>query len=173
MGRDAIKAHGNVWRDARLQAAKYDERLNSRESVADMLGVGVDAIRRIETNANKTMPVDTAVLMADLYSAPELLNHYCLNECPIGCNRPISDEVLGIDRVTLKLLKTLNAEDMADIKTKLIDIAEDGVISDDELPALEEVIDYLDRLSKAVSELKIISEKAFSTRGKHRRRSRN
>ena len=72
MGRDAQVSQGNVWREARLRAAENDETLYSRERVAEQLGIGIDAVRRIETNANKIMPVDTAVLMADLYKAPEL-----------------------------------------------------------------------------------------------------
>ena len=112
MGRDAQVSQGNVWREARLRAAENDETLYSRERVAEQLGIGIDAVRRIETNANKIMPVDTAVLMADLYKAPELRNHYCLYECPIGRDRPISTNVVGIDRVTVKLLKTLNTDDL-------------------------------------------------------------
>ena len=122
MGRDAQKAQGNVWREARLRAAEHDETLYSRERVSELLGVGIDAVRRIETNANKSMPVDTAVLMADLYNAPELLNYYCLNECPIGCNRPLSTDVVGIERVTVKLLKSLKAEELEEMKDKLLDI---------------------------------------------------
>lgn len=165
MGRDAQRSAGNIWREARLRAAENDETLYSRERVSELLGVGIDAVRRIETNANKTMPVDTAVLMADLYRAPELLNHYCLHECPIGGSRPISDAVIGIDRATLKLLKRLNSEELAGLKDKLIDIAEDGVISDDELPDLREILEYLDELAKTVSELKIIGEKALNGGG--------
>lgn len=39
--------------------------------------------------------------MADLYNAPQLLNYYCLNECPIGCRQSLSDKVLSIERVTV------------------------------------------------------------------------
>lgn len=105
--------------------------------------------------------VDKAVLMADLYHKPELRNYYCLHECPIGRTLAISDEAPGLERVTVKLLKNLRVEDLEGVKDRLVDIAEDGKITDDEKPALEEILTYLDRLSKTVSELRIIGEKAL------------
>ena len=63
--------------------------------------------------------------------------------------------------MTVKLLKNLRVEDLEGVKDRLVDIAEDGRISDDEKPALEEILTYLDRLSKTVSELRIIGEKAL------------
>lgn len=162
MGRGATKAAGNVWYEARMNAAKYDDRLASREGAAERLNMSVDAVRSAELNISKCMPVDKAVLMADLYNAPHLLNHYCLNECPIGCRHCISDEVYDIDRVTVKLLRGLKVDRLQDIKEKLLDIAEDGVISDDEKPDLKEVLDYLDGIAKTVSELKIIGERALN-----------
>ena len=99
--------------------------------------------------------------MADLYNAPQLLNYYCLHECPIGCRHSISDEVVDIDRVTVKLLKGLRVDKLEEIKDSLLDIAEDGKITDDEKPELKEVLDYLDSLAKTVSELKTIGEIAL------------
>ena len=92
--------------------------------------------------------------MADRYNAPYLLNYYCLHECPIGCRQSLSDELLGIDRVTVKLLKSLKVSELADIKDSLIDIAEDGKITQDEVPKLKEILNYLDELAKTISELK-------------------
>lgn len=161
MGRDAIKAAGNPWYEARKKAAEYDDRLYSREGAAEMLGMSVSSLADAELGLTKCMPVDKAVLMADFYKAPQLLNHYCLHECPIGCRHSLSESVVDIDRVTVKLLRGLRVENLEDIKDKLLDIAEDGVVSEDEKPELKEVIAYLDSLAKTVSELKIIGEIAL------------
>ena len=158
MGRDATKAAGNPWYQARKKAAEYDDRLCSRESAAEQLGMSVSSLADAELGNTKFMPVDKAVLMADRYNAPWLLNHYCLNECPIGCRHSLSDEVVGIDRVTVKLLKSLKTEKLGDVKDTLLDIAADGKITEDEKPALQEVLAYLDDLAKTVSELKTIGE---------------
>ena len=156
MGRRPTKAGENPWYKARMEAAKYDDRLLSREGAAERLGMSVSAVSDAELGLSKCMPVDKAVLMADLYKAPHLLNWYCLNECPIGCRLPLSDEVLGIDRVTVKMLKNLRVDDIKDVKEKLIDIAADGVISDDEKHDFREVLGYLDELARTISELKTI-----------------
>lgn len=161
MGRGATKAAGNVWYEARMEAAKWNDKLLSRAGAAEALNMSEDAVKDAELGLNKCMPVDKAVLMADLYRKPELRNYYCLHECPIGRTLAISDEAPGLERVTVKLLKNLRIEDLEGVKDRLVDIAEDGRISDDEKPALEEILTYLDRLSKTVSELRIIGEKAL------------
>ena len=165
MGRDATKAAGNPWYQARKKAAEYDDRLCSRESAAEQLGMSVSSLADAELGNTKFMPVDKAVLMADRYNAPWLLNHYCLNECPIGCRHSLSDEVVGIDRVTVKLLKSLKTEQLGEVKDTLLDIAADGKITEDEKPALQEVLTYLDDLAKTVSELKTIGEMALNEDG--------
>ena len=145
MGREARKAVGNPW---------YEARKSSREGAAENLGMSVSALADAELGLTKCMPVDKAVLMADRYNAPYLLNYYCLHECPIGCRQSLSDELLGIDRVTVKLLKSLKVSELADMKDSLIDIAEDGKITQDEVPKLKEILNYLDELAKTISELK-------------------
>ena len=162
MGRDAKKAAGNPWYEARINAAKYDDRLSSREGAAERLGMSASSVADAELGLTKFMPVDKAVLMADAYNAPHLLNHYCLNECPIGCRRPLSDEDLDIDRVTVRLLKNLKVSQLNDIKDKLLDIAEDGVISDEEKPDLKAVMEYLNELARALSELQTVSQKVLN-----------
>lgn len=156
MGRDATKAAGNPWYQARKKAAEYDDRLCSRESAAEQLGMSVSSLADAELGNTKFMPVDKAVLMADRYN---------LNECPIGCRHSLSDEVVGIDRVTVKLLKSLKTEKLGDVKDTLLDIAADGKITEDEKPALQEVLAYLDDLAKTVSELKTIGEMALHEDG--------
>lgn len=158
MGRDATKALGNPWYEARKNAAKYNEKLLSREGAAEMLGMSVSSVADAELGLTKCMPVDKAVLMADLYKAPHLLNHYCLNECPIGCRHYISEEVYDLDRITVKLLKNLKVDDLESVKEKMLEIAEDGEISEDEKPELKEILDYLEKLAKTVSELKILGD---------------
>lgn len=124
-----------------------------------MLGFGRDAIRRIENNLNKVMPVDTAVLLADLYKDPSLLNYYCLHECPIGRKRPISDERIEIDRAAVKLTKVLRKETVQWFKHGLQDIAADGMVTPDEVEAFDRIVDELREVSKIISELEIIRDK--------------
>ena len=158
MARDAIKSNGNVWFDARILAAMGNERLNSREGAAEAIGCSVDTIRRIETGLCKTMEVENAVLLSDLYNRPDLKNHYCLNECPIGRNRPISDDMEEIDRVAVKLTQILRKETVQGIKHKLQDIAADGKITDDEIKDFIEVVDELRELSRIISQVELLKD---------------
>lgn len=159
MGRDSSRASGNVWYEARIRAAEYNDALKSQEGAGAQIGLGRDAIVRIENDLNKVMPVDTAVMLAELYHAPELKNYYCLHECPIGRTRPLSDDSIEIDRATVKLTKILRKETVQWIKHVLQDIAADGVISDDELAEFDAVMDELKDVSKIISELEIIRDK--------------
>lgn len=159
MGRGAVKAQGNIWYQARIAAAEYNEKLSSRAGAAEEVGMSEDAIKNTELGLEKVMPVDKAVLLADLYNAPELLNYYCLHECPIGKNHAISDKVVGIERITVKLLKSLNTEKLEDLKEQMIHIAEDGKVGPDEIDDLDGVISYLDELSITVSELRILARR--------------
>lgn len=157
MGRGATVAAGNVWYEARIAAAKWNEKFYSREGASDVTKVSADVIAAVERGTHKCMPVDVAVILADEYKDSNLLNHYCLHECPIGCRQSISDQSLSIERVTVKLLKSLKADQLEDIKDRLVGIAEDGIISEDEKPDMKEILEYLDRLAKTVSELKTIA----------------
>ena len=158
MARQPTKAADNVFCRARLRAAMVDDRLGSRAGAAEVLGMSEDTIKRAELGLDKCMPAETAVLMADAYNAPQLLNYYCLHMCPIGEQLPLSEEEVGIDRVTVRLLKRLRTSKLRDIKDKLLDIAEDGEVSRDEIDDLVDVNGYLHELSRVVNELKIITD---------------
>lgn len=160
MGRDSAKASGNVWYEARMRAAEYDDTLRSQEGAGAKVGLSRDAIVRIENDLNKVMPVDTAVMLADLYHAPELKNYYCLHECPIGRNRALSESAIEIERATVRITQILRKETVQWIKHQLQDIAADGEISDDEFEELDAVVDELRQISKIISELEIIRDKA-------------
>ncbi len=159
MGRDATKAAGNPWYEARIKASKFNERLASREGAAEMLGMSVSAVADAELGLTKFMPVEKAVLMADLYHEPQLLNYFCLHECPIGCRHCISDEVNSIERMAVKLVKGLRTDDVEKVKDAILDIAEDGKVTEDEKKAFKDVLGYLENLGKLISELKIIGDK--------------
>ena len=159
MGRGATKARSNVWYQARIAAAKWNPRLSSRMGAAEELHVDEDAVKSVELDLYKSMPVDTAVLMADLYNAPDLLDYYCLNECPIGRHHSISDQVISLDRATVKLVNLLRSEKVEGFKDAFLEIAEDGEITGDEIAALDSLLKWLDKAGKVISETKNMAER--------------
>ena len=84
MGRDAAKACENQCFRCRKEAAKYNDKLGSREGAAELLGISVSSLADYELGNTKVIPVDKVVLMADIYNAPELMAWYCSSECLIG-----------------------------------------------------------------------------------------
>ena len=164
MGRIATKASSNVWYQARMQASKYNDKLASREGASEILGMSVSAISDAELGISKVMPVDKAVLMADYYNAPHLKNYYCKHECPIGKEKSLAVELDSIERATIRLVKALDHETIHEVKKKLLEIAEDGQISDDEIPSLDEIGNCLNKLSKHISSLSLIVESVKNDR---------
>lgn len=160
MGRDAMKASGNPCYECRKRAAKYNDKLSSREGAAELLNCSVSSLTDYELGITKVIPVDKVVLMSDLYNAPELKAWYCSNECPIGKSFPMpSSELSTIERTTMKLLKQLKVDEVQKVKETLIDITEDGVITENEKVDLAEILEYLDRLIKAAGELRLMGKK--------------
>lgn len=164
MGRDAMKAGENICFQCRKQAAKYNDRLSSRESAAELLGVSVSSLADYELGNTKVIPVDKIVLMADLYGAPELKLWYCSQECPIGraCKRLLPEGTSSVEQTTLKLLKQLRQDEVQSVKDTLVDITADGVITEDERVDLVEILEYLDGLIKAAGELRVIGSKVLN-----------
>ena len=162
MGRGATVSAGNRWYEARKNASLWNDKLKSKEGAAEALCTGIDAVDSAERNKYKQMPPELAVAMARVYNAPELKNYYCLNWCPIGCGRAISDERVSIDRVAVQISKMLRKESVQVIKHGVQDIAADGKILDDEIPLLKEIMNELREWTKTISNLETISESVAS-----------
>lgn len=157
MGTNPTKAMDNIYCRCRKEAAKYNDKLNSREGAAELLGVSTSSLADYELGNTKVVPVDKVVLMADLYNAPEIKNYYCTHECPIGQVTIHKLEVAEFDRLTIKLLAALR--NMTCIKDTIIEIAVDGTISENERPQLDEVLEALDLISIHGQELRLWAEK--------------
>lgn len=156
MGSNATKATKNVYYQCRQNAAKYNERLKSREGAAELLDISLSSITDYELGIT-TPPAYMILRMADLYNAPELKHHYCRHECLLGAYCVPDVEGCGIDRATLKLLGAL--QHGSEVKDVLLNITEDGEITEDEVPKLRSVVAFLDKLADAGAELKVLLAK--------------
>lgn len=159
MGRGPINENTNVYFKARKKAAEYNERLYSREGAAELLGISVSTLADYELGNTKVVPVDKAVLMSDLYNAPELITGYCMRECPVHGFLPLATEEKSIQGIALRLLKGFNEDELKAMKEDLIEITEDGVISCEEIPKLKQILDRLEKMAEIISEMKIVGEK--------------
>lgn len=73
----------NVFYQARLHAAEKDTAFESRTSAGAMLGISSTRLYQIERGIQETHR-DEVLIMVDTYNAPELLNYYCTEMCPVG-----------------------------------------------------------------------------------------
>ncbi len=159
MGKGPINENTNVYFQARKKAAIYNERLYSREGAAELLGISVSTLADYELGNTKVVPVDKVVLMADLYCAPELIAGYCMRECPVHGFLPLATEEKSIQGIALRLLKGFNEDELKTMKVDLIEITEDGIISQEEIPKLKEILKKLEGMAEVISEMKIAGEK--------------
>lgn len=156
----------NLYKDARKRAAKWQDALSSQAGAAEKLNIDESTLGRIERGTVKVMNLDLLLQMAELYNAPELLNNYCANECPLCRKETIADSAGTVDEAIVKVLYSMKQEKCAEITSKLLDIGEDNMIDDSEVDELMEVCNYLDKISKAASELKILAERAIRSKGR-------
>lgn len=161
MGSGCMKDNNNVYFRARKNAAMYNEKLSSREGAAEMLGICVSTLADYELDITKVVPVDKVVMMADIYSCPELKTQYCKQECPIGKRMPLATRVRSIEGIALRMIREFDPDKIKEMKNDLIGIAADGIITDDEKPVLSDILKRLDSLAEVISEMRLIGEKVM------------
>ena len=147
-----MKLEQNVFYQARKKAAEGNERLNSREGAAELLGYSSNKMLAEWELGNKIPSPESVNLMADLYSAPELRPYFCKHLCPLGCDWPVIDPraVDNIEKITVSALNTM--EKVNNVKLKLLEIADDGKITADEHDTLLIII-------RALKDMETVSQR--------------
>lgn len=149
----------NIYFECRKRAAISNDRLKSRAGAAEYLGISESSLTHYELGIAKNIPVDVVVMMAELYNAPELKYHYCKTECPIGKAMPLATAEKPLAVATIHLLDSLNMAELDAYSSRLLRIASDGEISNEEREEVKSILAALDKVSTAVSELRIIMDK--------------
>lgn len=126
----------------------------TRDQASEIMGseMSVKRIERIEYGEVQPDPYDI-VEMADAYNKPEMCNEYCVNECPIGQRYVPAVEIKDLSKLALKTLTSLNH--LNKDKERLVEICEDGVISDDEIEDFENIRTYINNISTVANALNI------------------
>ena len=154
MGRASVKEDKTIY-----QTIREDLEL-SREKASELLEVITpERIERIENE--KTMPHPEEILiMAEKYKVPDLCNHYCANQCPIGEQYVPEIKVKDLSMIVLEMLASLNS--MNKKKDRLIEITADGRIEGDEIEDLIYIQEELERISITVETLQLWVEKMLA-----------
>lgn len=156
MSKKATKAADNIYYKARMEAAATNDKLNSREGAAEVIGIDRTRLARIELESICAYP-EEVLMMSEIYNAPELENYFCCEQCPIGKHNVPRLEIVEIDRLTISILSSL--KDVKSVKDSLIEVVADGVITEDEKPQLKNILDSLEKISVEAQTLKLWTEK--------------
>ena len=151
MARVSTKTNKNIYQLTRENLGL------TREKAAELLvSVSPERIEKIENERSVPHP-DEILTMAEKYKAPFLINYYCSNQCCIG--RQYVPEVKGkeLSQIVLEMLASLNS--MNKQKDRLIDIAADGRIDNDEIKDFIYIQEELERISITVEALQLWAEK--------------
>lgn len=152
MGKKATKAADNVYYIARYKASEENEIFQSREGTSELVGIDRTKLARIELGTVMPYP-EEVLLLANAYRAPELCNGYCAKECPIGKLTVKEIAIDDFDRLALKVLGSLKG--IEQLRTELIGIAEDGIISEGEHDDFYSVLEELQKISMNAQALEL------------------
>lgn len=158
MESECVNTGIGIYFQCRILASKHNENLKSRESASEYFGISVSSLANYERGIT-VPPMDLVMMVSEVYNAPQLKNLYCLNQCPLGKEQPISAKMKTLEEVTVSIVAKLDEDEVSDMKRQLLQIAEDGKISPEEEEDFREVAVQLDKLAVAISELKLLKQK--------------
>lgn len=154
MGKKSIKENKNIYFQSREEAGL------TRAQASELMGFISDSrIEKIESEKVIVHPEDV-VAMAEAYKKPGLCNYYCSHECRIGEAYVPEVKLSSLAEISLGILSSINSLNLQ--KDRLIEIAEDGTLSEDELPDFLSIQDRLEKLSLTVDSLKLWMEHALA-----------
>ena len=157
MGRQSTRANKNIYQICREECEL------TREKASEMMtGVSASRIEKIEYNLQDPTPYDI-VQMADCYKRPDLCNYYCSHKCAIGERYVPEVEVSELSSIILETIASLN--EINPLTGRLIQIARDGKITDDEIKDFAFISQKLDEVSLAIDSLNLWVDKTASENG--------
>ena len=125
MGKQSTRENKTIYQICREEAG-----LTRLEASEKMTAVSDSKIEKFEYEMQEPTPYDI-IQMADAYGRPDLCNYYCSHKCEIGHRYVPEVEVSDLSNIILETIASLN--EINPLTTRLIQIARDGKISDDEI----------------------------------------
>ena len=154
MGRVSVKENKNVYQ------LRREELGLSREKASELLeSMPPERIEKIESEKSLPHP-DEVFLMSEAYKMPNLCNHYCANECPIGKQYVPEIKIKDLSQIVLEMLASLNS--MNKKQERLIEITADGKIEGDEIKDFIHIQEELEKISITVETLQLWSEQMLA-----------
>lgn len=157
MGKQSTRKNKTIYQICREEAG-----LTRSEASEKMIAVSDSKIEKFEYELQDPTPYDI-IQMADAYKRPDLCNYFCSHKCEIGHRYVPEVEVSNLSDIILETIASLN--EINPLTTRLIQIARDGKISDDEMKDFAFISKKLDEISLAVDSLNLWIDKTASEQG--------
>lgn len=139
---------------------KREELGLTREQASELLEtLPPERIEKIENERAFPHP-DEILTLSDKYNAPELCNYYCSHDCPIGKQYVPEVKIKDLSQIILEMLASLNS--MNKKQERLIDIAADSEIRDEEIDDFIDIQNELEKISITVEALQLWSEQMLA-----------
>lgn len=141
-----------------FQTRREELGLSREQAVKEIAGMTYDRLEGIENRRIAATPEDI-LLLAKRYNDPSLCNAYCSGQCMIGQRYVPEVKVGELPSIVLGMIATLN--NVETMKDRLIAIAADGIIDENEREDFEAIQNQLEELSIAVEALQLWVEKTL------------
>ena len=150
MGKRSTRENKNIYQLSREHAG-----LTREKAAEKLIYISDDRIEKLENE--KLFPHPEEVMtMAEAYRDARLPNYYCTHECPIGKKYIPELELRDLSGITIEVVDAINQLNKE--KDRLIEIAVDGRISDDEQADFSVIKEELERIARAVQTLRLYIE---------------
>lgn len=154
MGRASTKENKSIYQLTR------EELKLTREKASEMTGfMSPEHIEKIENGKINIQP-DDVMALAECYKSPKLCNYYCSNECPIGRKYVPEVQVKDLAQIAIETLNSLNRINRE--KDRLLEIIEDGKVTDDEISDFVSIKKTFDKISLSVNTLQLWVDQAIA-----------
>lgn len=154
MGKQSTRENKNIF-----QQCREAQGLTREKASENMVGVSASRIEKIEYDLQEPTPYDI-IQMADCYKRPDLCNYYCSHKCMIGDRYVPEVEISELPNIILETIASLN--EINPLTSRLIQIARDGKITDDEIKDFAFISKRLDEVSLVIDALNLWVEKTAS-----------
>lgn len=151
MGKKSTKENKNIY-----QLSRESLELTREQASTLLEYISADRIEKIENERSLPHP-EEVLTMAQCYKAPNLCNHYCSKECPIGQQYVPEVKMKDLSQITLEMLNSLNS--LVKAKDRFVEITVDGQISADEYQDFAIIQKQLSQISLTVDTLQLWFEK--------------
>lgn len=147
MGRKSIKDNKTIYQISREEAGLTREKASEL-----MVGISPERIEKLENGKVQMQPYDVKQ-MAECYHVPGLCNYYCANECAIAPDHAPELKARDLAQIAVETLNGVNT--LYKERDRLLEIVEDGEITEGEQSDFEHIKSVLDKLARSVDSLRL------------------